>query len=155
MQTFHMESRGWDDIAYNFLIGGDGCVYEGRGWDKQGAHTKGKRNLWNFLLKFIIFCALGYNKGSIGIAYIGTFISNLPNDKQLLAGKLLMEEGVRLRKLTSNYRIYAHRQLIPSESPGAAFYEIIKTWPHWSSENPDNWLNWWIATEIYVYVKLW
>ena len=36
-----MESKNWDDIGYNFLIGGDGGVYEGRGWDKQGAHTKG------------------------------------------------------------------------------------------------------------------
>lgn len=43
MQSYHMESRSWDDIAYNFLVGGDGAVYEGRGWDKQGAHTKGKR----------------------------------------------------------------------------------------------------------------
>ena len=41
MQTFHMESKGWDDIGYNFMIGGDGAVYEGRGWDSQGAHTKG------------------------------------------------------------------------------------------------------------------
>lgn len=42
MQTFHMESKGWDDIGYNFMIGGDGAVYEGRGWDSQGAHTKGR-----------------------------------------------------------------------------------------------------------------
>ncbi|KAJ6640718.1 Peptidoglycan-recognition protein LC, partial [Pseudolycoriella hygida] len=40
IQTFHMESQGWDDIGYNFLVGGDGAVYEGRGWDKEGAHTK-------------------------------------------------------------------------------------------------------------------
>jgi len=44
MQTFHMESRLWDDIGYNFLIGGDGAIYEGRGWDKQGAHTIGNHN---------------------------------------------------------------------------------------------------------------
>lgn len=41
IQTFHIESRSWDDIGYNWLIGGDGQVYEGRGWNKQGAHTKG------------------------------------------------------------------------------------------------------------------
>lgn len=45
MQTYHMESRNWDDIGYNFMVGGDGDVYEGRGWDKQGAHTKGKSEL--------------------------------------------------------------------------------------------------------------
>ena len=49
-----------------------------------------------------------------------------------------MAEGVKLGKLTSDYKIYAHRQLIPSESPGVAFFEVIKTWPHWSSEIPEN-----------------
>lgn len=45
MQTYHMESKNWDDIGYNFMVGGDGDVYEGRGWDKQGAHTKGKSEM--------------------------------------------------------------------------------------------------------------
>jgi peptidoglycan recognition protein LC len=104
MQTYHMESKNWDDIGYNFLVGGDGDVYEGRGWNKQGAHTK------------------GYNYGSIGIAYIGTFNKKLPNERQLNAGFLIMKEGVNLGKLTEDYKIFAHRQLIASESPGAAFY---------------------------------
>ena len=30
---------GWDDIGYNFLVGEDGNVYEGRGWDTVGAHA--------------------------------------------------------------------------------------------------------------------
>jgi N-acetylmuramoyl-L-alanine amidase len=29
------------DIGYNFLIGEDGNVYEGRGWDEVGDHTFG------------------------------------------------------------------------------------------------------------------
>lgn len=39
MQVFHMATKKFDDIAYNFLVGGDGLVYEGRGWTKGGAHT--------------------------------------------------------------------------------------------------------------------
>lgn len=35
------DSKNYSDIAYNFLIGGDGNAYVGRDWDKQGAHTKG------------------------------------------------------------------------------------------------------------------
>ena len=38
-----MDTKKFSDIGYNFLIGGNGDVYEGRGWDKQGAHTKSKK----------------------------------------------------------------------------------------------------------------
>lgn len=33
--------QGWWDIGYSFMIGEDGNVYEGRGWDEVGAHTYG------------------------------------------------------------------------------------------------------------------
>lgn len=58
-QDQHMDVNGWSDIGYNFIVGGDGNVYEGRGWTKQGAH------------------APGYNAQSIGICFIGTFTSML------------------------------------------------------------------------------
>ena len=39
VQDFHMgPGRNWWDIGYNFLIGEDGRIYEGRGFDAQGAH---------------------------------------------------------------------------------------------------------------------
>lgn len=114
-----MESRQWDDIAYNFLVGGDGAVYEGRGWDKEGAHTK------------------GYNKRSICIAFIGTFNKILPPLRQLSATKMLIEQGIKENKLHPNYKLFGHRQLIPSESPGKALFEIIKKWPHWSNETEN------------------
>lgn len=42
-------------IHFSFLIGGDGKVYEGVGFHKVGAHTR------------------GYNTRSLGIAFIGNF----------------------------------------------------------------------------------
>lgn len=50
-----MDQRGWDDIGYSFLIGEDGRVYEGRGWDRVGAH------------------APQYNHVSIGVCFLGDF----------------------------------------------------------------------------------
>ncbi|XP_043866076.1 peptidoglycan-recognition protein LC isoform X7 [Drosophila mojavensis] len=118
VQNFHMDGWNWDHIGYNFLVGGDGLVYEGRGWDVQGAHTK------------------GYNTDSIGISFIGTFVKIRPSDAQLYACQKLLEEGVRLKKLAPDYKLYGHRQLSATESPGDVLYRIIQTWPHWTNKKP-------------------
>lgn len=114
IQEFHMNSLGWDDIGYNFLISSDGHVYVGRGWDAVGAHTK------------------GYNFDSVGITFIGTYMKTSPTEEQLQSCLLLLEEGVRLNKLASDYRLYGARQFAATESPGDMLYKIIKKWPHWS-----------------------
>lgn len=106
-----MESRHWDDIAYNFLIGGDGLVYEGRAWDKVGAHTK------------------GFNAKSIGVAFIGDFNKEKPSENSL---KSLLEEGVKNGKLANDYKLLGQLQLSGGNSPGEALYNDIKTWDHWS-----------------------
>jgi N-acetylmuramoyl-L-alanine amidase len=63
IQKMQMD-RKFDDIAYNFLVGGDGQSYEGRGWDLCGAFAK------------------KVNNRSLGIAFIGKalLISNLGNE---------------------------------------------------------------------------
>ncbi|MEO3974719.1 N-acetylmuramoyl-L-alanine amidase [Streptomyces sp. CAU 1734] len=53
IQNYHMDSRGWSDIGYNFLVDRDGRIYEGRGWDVVGAH------------------ATGHNSTHIGVCFIG------------------------------------------------------------------------------------
>ncbi|MEV4334836.1 peptidoglycan recognition protein [Streptomyces sp. NPDC049597] len=61
---YHVESSGWRDIGYNFVVDKCGNIYEGRagGVAKpvQGAHT------------------LGFNKNSTGIAVLGSFSSSNP-----------------------------------------------------------------------------
>ncbi|KAI5647058.1 n-acetylmuramoyl-L-alanine amidase domain-containing protein [Phthorimaea operculella] len=112
MQMFHIESRKWSDIAYNFLVGGDGSAYYGRGWDQIGAHTK------------------GYNKYAISIAFIGTFNKISPTPSQVDACKKLIRLGVAEGKLAKDYTLLAHRQLMSTLSPGDQVFNIIKTWPH-------------------------
>lgn len=53
MQSFHQDDRGWNDIGYSYAIGGDGLVYQGRGFNVIGAH------------------APRYNDRSVGICLIG------------------------------------------------------------------------------------
>uniref|UniRef100_A0AAR5PRB0 Peptidoglycan recognition protein family domain-containing protein n=1 Tax=Dendroctonus ponderosae TaxID=77166 RepID=A0AAR5PRB0_DENPD len=115
IQTFHIESRGWFDIAYNFLVGGDGAAYEGRGWTGEGAHT------------------LYWNKNSIGIAFVGTFLTTAPPEIQILACQKLIDLGVKLGYIQQNYTLLGARQLFATESPGLALFEIIKKWDHWHS----------------------
>lgn len=109
-----MDERLFYDIAFSFLIGGDGCVYEGRGWDIEGAIAK------------------GYNKRNIGISFIGSFNRGKPPKRQLVAAERLIQYGLDLKMLTEHYRLFAHRQVSNTESPGDELYEIVTKWPHWS-----------------------
>lgn len=110
-----MKSMGWNDIAYNFLIGGDGAIYEGRGWNVRGSHT------------------LKYNTQSIGVAFIGTFHKQEPTESQIQAAKALIGYGLQHKKIPKDYILLGHRQCSEkSDSPGEKLYNIIKTWPHWS-----------------------
>lgn len=60
IQRFHIESRGWSDIAYNLLVDADGVCYVGRGLGRTGAHTR------------------GYNSTSVAIAYLGDGSQDVP-----------------------------------------------------------------------------
>ena len=71
-----MSATGWWDIGYNFLVGENGYVYEGRGWDSMGAHARN----WNGV--------------SIGIAFIGTFSNRTPNEAAINAARQLISSGV-------------------------------------------------------------
>ena len=115
IQNYHIGGHGWLDIGYSFLIGGDGNVYEGRGWDSRGAFAKSHNHL------------------AIGIAVIGTFTVVVPSDRQIFALNYWIEEGVRLKKISPDYKILTHRQLSDTSSPGSAFVRLIQTWPRWSS----------------------
>lgn len=55
IQNYHMNSKNWSDIGYNFIVGPTGEVFEGRGWGVVGAH------------------APRYNSKSVGICLIGNY----------------------------------------------------------------------------------
>lgn len=119
IQQFHVESRMWDDIAYNFLVGGDGNVYEGRGFDHVCNHP------------------YSHKKKGIIISFVGCFSNHLPTKSSLDLCKLLIQKGVEDGHVAHDYKLLAHCQCSPTESPGKMLFEEIKTWPHWSESISD------------------
>ena len=55
IQAYHMDTRGWCDVGYHFLVTDDGSVWEGRPLSARGAHVANN------------------NTGNIGISYVGCY----------------------------------------------------------------------------------
>lgn len=115
IQDAHQSMNKWSDIGYNFLIANGGNVFEGIGWHRVGAHTR------------------GYNSKSIGVAFIGDFSEELPSAKALRAAGKLLRCGVALGELDPDYMLYGARQLSATASPGDALYGDIQDWDHFDS----------------------
>lgn len=114
--NMHTINNRWFDIGYNFLIGGDGSIYEGRGYYKEGSHTR----LWN--------------SKSLGIAFIGNFEEIEAPEKQITAALYLLNISVEMEFLNKDYKVLGALQLRPTPSPGKKLYEQIKKWPNWCKE---------------------
>jgi len=86
IQNYHMDTRGWCDVGYHFLVATDGTVYEGRPLNLVGAHVG------------------HHNTGNIGIAHVGCFHSsscssfapNHPPEAMIQATSRLVGELSRL-----------------------------------------------------------
>jgi N-acetylmuramoyl-L-alanine amidase len=111
-QHFHNVTRGWGDIGYNFLIGGDGKVYMARGWDKIGVHTQ------------------GMNSVSVAFCLMGNFMNVEPNNDMIETLKNLIECGVDNKYVAPDYQMHGHRDIACTACPGDKLYAIIKLWPH-------------------------
>ncbi len=98
---YHREQKGWDELAYHFVIGNgngapDGLVETGTRWlkSKHGAHAGN----------------IEMNDIGIGICLVGDFEKEHPTPKQIASLKKL------LRRLISEYNIplshiIGHRQV--------------------------------------------
>uniref|UniRef100_A0A8C0H7D3 Peptidoglycan-recognition protein n=1 Tax=Chelonoidis abingdonii TaxID=106734 RepID=A0A8C0H7D3_CHEAB len=111
IQNYHMNTQRWPDIGYNFLIGGDGRVYEGRGWRTVGAH------------------AYGWSHRSLGFSFLGNFSNRIPSAAALNAAKSLIQCAVKRGFLKRSYTLKGHRNMNPTSCPGNALYRVISKWP--------------------------
>jgi hypothetical protein len=110
IQNFHINSRGWCDIGYHFLIGQDGRVYQGRVENILGAH------------------AAGANTNNVGISFIGTFTSSAPSDAMMGAAARIMNAMSRTYRITlDRSKVQGHRQVGSTSTacPGDALYNRL------------------------------
>uniref|UniRef100_A0A8C8VQ34 Peptidoglycan-recognition protein n=1 Tax=Pelusios castaneus TaxID=367368 RepID=A0A8C8VQ34_9SAUR len=112
IQNYHLDKRGWADIGYNFLIGEDGRVYEGRGWRTMGSHAR------------------KVNRISLGFSFLG---NRAPNAAALNAAKKLIQCAISRGYLSRSYTLKGHRNVMPTSCPGNALYAIIRMWPRFKA----------------------
>ena len=113
IQAFHMFTRGWCDIAYNFLVSRDGRVFEGRGYGVLGAHVEND------------------NTNNMGVNFIGTYESVAPPVAQQIAGAKVLRYlhdrgGIPLSRDGVN-GVKGHRQrgTTATSCPGARLYGLL------------------------------
>jgi len=108
----------YPDIRYNFLIGGDARIYEGRGWLVQ---NEGIRN------------------ESVDIAFIGDFNRDVPSELMLRKARSLVVRGQRIgeEKIKfTRFWVMAHNHTELTDSPGRNVYKLLKkdVFFHYSTE---------------------
>ncbi|MGX2996867.1 N-acetylmuramoyl-L-alanine amidase [Streptomyces sp. JNUCC 64] len=131
---YHVQSSGWRDIGYNFLVDKCGSIYEGRaggvGKAVLGAHT------------------LGFNSNTMGIAVLGSYGTTTPSSAAVKAvakitawklglyganprGKTYLTSGggnlYRKGKKVRLHVISGHRDGFATECPGARLYGKLGT----------------------------
>lgn len=92
IEAFHIgPQRGWNGIAYSFLIAPSGRIFEGRGWGRSGAHTEGR------------------NSTALGLCFLGHGDKWPATEQQWAAARWLIAEGIATGKLRANPKISGHR----------------------------------------------
>ena len=92
----------WRGIGYNFCITQSGNIYEGRGWDRIGAHTGTRAG----------------NATSVGVCFLIDGREDAPSAAAMDAFTALRKIGVVGGHLARNHGLRLHRDWKATECPG-------------------------------------
>jgi hypothetical protein len=107
IRSSHVNSRGFADIGYHYVIDPDGRVWEGRPSWKQGAHVKDQ------------------NEHNIGVLILGNFDVQRPTP-QALASLDSFLAGQMQKHNVSLSRVYTHQEIGPSGCPGRNLQQYMR-----------------------------
>ena len=102
----HHLAKGWDGIAYNWLVDETGTIFEGRGWEARGAATKG----WN--AKSISVCFTGHGDAE-------------PRGQVLESFQTLIREAQT--RFSGTLWVTTHRQKSATTCPGEWFGQWVES----------------------------
>jgi hypothetical protein len=120
VRALQLENSELSDIPYNFLIGGDGKVYEGRGFEYEGQHTESQD-------------ATEYNSIGIGIAFIGKYEITAPNENQMKVLNEFVEYFKLQGEIDDNNIFLMQDSLMYSNESTSALKTAISSLPNFYS----------------------
>lgn len=100
IQAFHMEKRGWNDIAYSFVFFPSGRCYVGRGWGAVGAHT------------------IDHNSDGYGFCFAGNFQTQEPTKGALASCVAMIRQGVHDQRFKAVVKLLPHSAVFATACPG-------------------------------------
>lgn len=109
IQRFHMDTRGWCDIAYNHLVCRHGYVFTGRGYGKRSA-------------------ANGTNDGNsryFAVCFLGDDTEGRQDFTEEARDALVELRQEYLRRYPNATETVGHRNIVSTECPGDEIYAFI------------------------------
>jgi hypothetical protein len=106
-QRFHQDDRGWADIAYHFLIGPSGEIFEGRSYVFAGETGTNYDPAGHFL-----------------VSLDGNYGSTMPSEAQLQSAAALFAWAAINFDLSAD-TLGGHRDYAATECPGDALYSVL------------------------------
>lgn len=101
------------DIPYNFLVGDDGFVYEGRGFRHQGVIPDSQ--------------SASFGETGLIVAFIGTFFDRPPSRRQLDTFDTFLEQQVGRAMIDRNYKLFSEDQLTFTKPAAEGLNDAFKT----------------------------
>lgn len=109
IQNYHMDSRDYCDIAYNFLFCKHGYIFEGRGWARKAGATGAA------------------NSHTVAVCFLGDDTAG--RDDVTRAGRVAVADWLRAaeKHYPGAQAVKGHRDFMPTSCPGNELYNWVRT----------------------------
>lgn len=109
IQEFHQKGRGWNDIAYHFLVDPEGRIFRGRPVEVVGAHV------------------LNDNRGNVGVCFMGSHHPpvNDPVTSEQIAASVRIGRWLEASYGVTPDSFKGHRDRGQTDCPGDVLYALL------------------------------